>query len=153
MKTVLIDVREPKEFQDFALPGAINLPLDESNTSAFECYSQDHICLVCEGGTRANKMRVALERDGFTSVSLLNQHMGHLKESQSSSTTWTVDRQFRLALALFLAVFFVGLAFSSQAIWIVPVIVFSGLLYSAITDNCYLKVALSNMPWNRTALN
>ncbi len=149
MQSVIVDVRTPKEFRDGSLPGAINLPSDQFEIEHFLPFKNSHICLICESGRRAESIFSVLKKNGFEQVSLLENQMVHLQEQQKRKNTWTVDRQFRLTLSLLLGLFFIGVRFEIPSIWIVPTIIFLGLFYSAITDNCYLKKFIASLPWNK----
>lgn len=148
MRTVIIDVRTPKEFADASIPGALNIPSTTYTPEDFAPFKSDHICLVCETGNRATKVKANLEEHGFQHISLLNKQMAQLNERKKKNG-WTIDRQFRLALAILLGIFFGGISLGFTAFWIIPIIIVSGLLYSAITDNCYLKLLIAQFPWNK----
>lgn len=151
MKTVIIDVRTSKEFLEGSYPGALNLPSNNFDVSKFNPFRNDAIGLVCFSGNRAKQVKSLLEAEGFNNVTLMQHQMVHIMEgSGGDSAVWTVDRQFRLALGLLLGVFLVGhFIFNSPLSLIVLLIVFTGLIYSAITDNCYLRMFIALLPWNR----
>lgn len=151
MKTVIIDVRTRKEFQEGSYPGAINLPSNEFDVSKFMQFRNDAIALVCFSGNRAEKVKSLLEQEGFDHVTLMQHQMVHIQEGSSlRSSGWTVDRQFRLTLGLLLGIFLVGnFIFNSPLSLVVLLVVFSGLIYSAVTDNCYLRMFIASLPWNR----
>jgi hypothetical protein len=151
MLTILVDVRSPKEYNDGAIPGSINLPFGKYDPKQYEAYRNYHICLVCESGNRANQVCQRLEAEGFQHLSLFNQQMETLSLEVQTQKGWSIDRQFRLALALFLGVFLLGYIGQIQTLVVLPVIIFGGLLFSAITDNCYLKEFLASLPWNRAS--
>lgn len=151
MKTVIIDVRSAKEYLEGSYPGAIHIPSGESNLLRYQAYKEDHIALVCFSGNRAQKVKALLETQGYSHVSLLQNQMVHLEEqSEANSKLWTIDRQFRLALGLFLGIGIVlNLLFYSTASITLLFGLFAGLMYSSITDNCYLKTFISTLPWNK----
>ncbi|MEZ4638717.1 MAG: hypothetical protein R2856_27770 [Caldilineaceae bacterium] len=69
-----------------------------------------------------------------------------------SGAGWGIDRQFRLTLGLLLWIFLLSYLLSaSPYVFIIPAIVFAGLIYSAVTDKCYLRIGISRLPWNRVA--
>lgn len=150
MHTVLVDVRTAKEFADQSIPGAINIPSNSYTAADYAQFANAHICLICESGSRANAVRQELMAAGFANVSLLDKHMAHLAEQLPARTQWTVDRQFRLALAMLLGVFLLGYVLNQAALIFIPIVLFSGLLYSAVSNNCYLKEFIAVLPWNRT---
>ena len=151
MKTVIVDVRTSKEFLEGSYPGAVNIPSNDFDVSHFEQFKNDAIGLVCFSGNRANKVKSFLEKEGFNNVSLMEHQLAHIIEDfRPEKFTWTVDRQFRLALGLLLGVFLIGnYIFNSPVSIVVLVVVFLGLIYSAFTDNCYLKSFIALLPWNK----
>jgi rhodanese-related sulfurtransferase len=151
MNTVIVDVRSRKEFNEGSYPGALNIPAEQFDVSEFLPFKNDNIALVCFSGNRASKIKSNLEAEGFSHVSLLQNQIVNIEEgSLGSSSIWTVDRQFRLALGLLIGIFLIGnYIFNTPKTLIVLLIVFSGLIYSAITDNCYLKIFIVWLPWNR----
>lgn len=149
MRTVIVDVRTRKEFSEGSFPGAINIPSNEFEVRSFEWLRGKNICLLCQSGNRAELVKGKLEANGFENVTVLDRHMDQILENRASAGRWTIDRQFRLILALLIGVFFIGMALDLQGFWSIPIIIFSGLLFSAITDKCYLKILIASMPWNR----
>lgn len=66
----LIDVRSPEEFEEGALPGAVLIPLE--NTDFIERIqtfdTQQPIYLYCRSGNRSSRAAELLVRLGFTQV-------------------------------------------------------------------------------------
>lgn len=149
MKAIIIDVRTTKEFSEAALPGAINLPATHFQVEDYQPYRHHHICLVCESGNRAQKVRQKLMEAGFSYVSIMEKNMEELRTKVNVSSGWGIDRQFRLALAILIGLFLLGHFMGVTISFSLPIIVFSGLLYSAVTDNCYLKELIARFPWNK----
>lgn len=148
MKAIIIDVRSTKEFSEAALPGAINLPSTHFHLADFSPYRNQHICLICDSGSRAQRVQEKLERAGFSNVSIMEKNMEELRTRVTTSVGWGIDRQFRLALAVLIGLFLLAYAFDYTFSLALPILVFSGLLFSAITDNCYLKDLIAKLPWN-----
>ncbi|GAB2502284.1 rhodanese-like domain-containing protein [Algoriphagus taiwanensis] len=149
MESVIIDVRTRKEFSEISIPGAINLPSTSFRVEDFVPFKEKQICLVCESGNRANEVYQKLKLNDFEFVSILEKQMGVHKENSDYQPSWSIDRQFRLILALFLTLFLLGAYLGWVFVWAIPVIICSGLAFSTITDNCYLKILIANFPWNR----
>ena len=151
MKTVIIDVRTEKEYFEGSYPGAMNMPHASFDASKFEDLRDNHIALLCFSGNRAQKVKTLLELEGFEHVSLLQNQMVHIAEaSDASSAIWTVDRQFRMALGILLGIALSSLyLFQSGAALVLLLGLFGGLMYSSITDNCYLKSFIAVLPWNK----
>jgi len=151
MRTVIIDVRTRKEFSENSLSGAINIPSNSFGIKDFDPYKDNQICLVCESGARAANVMTELKWAGFKNVSILDKHMNELSEIKIKSREegWTIDRQFRLALAFLLGISLLGIYLHIAYALVIPLILFAGLLYSSITDNCYLKLLIATFPWNK----
>ncbi|MFY0672243.1 MAG: rhodanese-like domain-containing protein [Bacteroidia bacterium] len=151
MRTVIVDVRTKKEFNDFCIPGSVNIPSNSFGIRDFEPFKNSHISLICETGRRAANVMTELKWAGFSDVSILDKQMSVLAETKSKNSTegWTIDRQFRLTLAVLLGISFLGIFVGILAAWSIPLIIFAGLLYSSISNNCFLKMLITAMPWNR----
>ena len=149
MQAIIIDVRTKKEFSEGALSGAINIPSSSFEVATFLPYRDHHICLVCETGKRATSVMKKLKDTNFQQVSVMEKNMEQLRTNYAPVNGWSVDRQFRLVLALLLGAFLLGYALDLTAFLVLPVVVCSGLLFSALTDNCYLKEGIALLPWNQ----
>lgn len=65
---LLIDVRTPKEYADFTLPGAINVPYDSiTNTKNLSYFKQDvyNVVMFSNGSSLADEVWLMLSRMGF----------------------------------------------------------------------------------------
>lgn len=64
----IIDVRSPEEYQEFTLPGAINIPLEEMNNPDYEGYldpiARNNI-FISNGGLKANQAWMLCLRKGY----------------------------------------------------------------------------------------
>jgi hydroxyacylglutathione hydrolase len=67
-ESVLLDVREPEEFAQGHIPGAINLPQADLATRLPELSSEQPIYVVCLGGFRSRRATQFLMQRGFTDV-------------------------------------------------------------------------------------
>jgi phage shock protein E len=71
MTPLIIDVREPFEFQSGHVQGALNIPPSELLAGAKELDRLNHdtpIIVYCRTGSRSNTARYILESRGFTSI-------------------------------------------------------------------------------------
>jgi len=64
-KFVLIDVREPQEFEIASIPGARLIPLSQIAARVSELDSADEIVLQCHHGSRSARAQAALAKFGF----------------------------------------------------------------------------------------
>lgn len=147
-KSVIIDVREPAEYQEHHIPGTINIPATQYHRELFLAFEKQSISLICESGSRATQIAAKLHRDGFERVSICEKQMADIP-METSPGGWTIDRQFRMTLGLLLATFllleFMGI---NQGI-IIPMILGTGLVITSIIDRCYMRIGIARLPWNR----
>lgn len=71
MKQLFIDVREPFEFSQGHVPGAINIPPAElmAGAKALEAYPKDtELVLYCVSGSRSNVSMNILRQLGYTNI-------------------------------------------------------------------------------------
>lgn len=70
MSTVIIDVREPAEFKQGHVTGAINIPVTTMNgNSQLETVSKDaEIIVYCRSGARSQIAQQYLVSQGYTNV-------------------------------------------------------------------------------------
>lgn len=64
-KFVLVDVREPQEFEIAAIPGAKLIPLGQLAGRVSELDTADEIVLQCHHGSRSARAQAALAKFGF----------------------------------------------------------------------------------------
>ena len=67
-KFVLVDVREPHEFQIARIPGSVLIPLGELPKRLNELNPADEIVMHCKMGGRSAKAVDLLRQNGFTKV-------------------------------------------------------------------------------------
>jgi rhodanese-related sulfurtransferase len=67
---VLLDVREPKEFEGGRLPSAIHIPLSQlaSRVSELAKFTSRPIVAYCDTGRRSRMAAGALEKAGFKEI-------------------------------------------------------------------------------------
>lgn len=67
----MIDVRMPEEVQLAAIPGAVNIPMNELPARLGELNPQAPLAVFCHHGVRSEMASRFLERNGFTDVAHL----------------------------------------------------------------------------------
>lgn len=65
---VIVDVRSPREFQQGAAPGSINIPLDEISARARELDPSKTLILCCASGARSGVAVGIFRKIGFANV-------------------------------------------------------------------------------------
>ena len=146
--SVIIDVREPSEYSDVHIPGAVNLPSTKYHKDTYTHYSNKRIYLVCQSGGRAKQIGKKLNLDGFEQVFILEDHMESVPRIYTTKG-WTVDRQFRMTLGALLAIFLTLTFLEIPYAFIIPLILCSGLIITSIIDRCYMRMGIAMLPWNK----
>lgn len=70
-KPVLLDVREPWEFQTCHIAGSVPIPMNSIPARLQELEEDAQIVCICHHGARSMSVAVFLERNGFTQVTNL----------------------------------------------------------------------------------
>ena len=147
---VIIDVREPMEFQEIHIPGAINIPSTKFDLQAIEPFKDRKICVVCQTGKRTKTVIQELEDNGWSNIySLEKQMQSYAHNVAQKDTGWTVDRQFRMTIGVLLAVFLTAYFSGFTGFIAIPIILSTGLIVTAIIDKCYMRTGIAMLPWNK----
>ena len=64
----LVDVRTSKEFESGSVPGAVNIPLDQVESSLEVFSGKENIVVFCRSGNRSGKAKKILESAGILNV-------------------------------------------------------------------------------------
>ncbi|MBC9731833.1 rhodanese-like domain-containing protein [Nocardioides marmotae] len=67
---VVIDVREPDEYREGHLPGAINIPMSRLTARLDELDPSRPVHVVCASGNRSSAMTDVLTAAGFDAVNV-----------------------------------------------------------------------------------
>jgi rhodanese-related sulfurtransferase len=65
---VLLDVREPWEFQTCSIAGSVHIPMGEIPARAQELDPQAEHVVICHHGGRSMQVAMFLEKNGFVGV-------------------------------------------------------------------------------------
>ncbi|PDW00837.1 sulfate transporter [Candidatus Viridilinea mediisalina] len=68
---LIVDVREPREFRQSHIPGAVPVPLDQVLTSPQRLPQSGRIVLVCRSGRRSARAAEALIAQGYRDLRIL----------------------------------------------------------------------------------
>lgn len=96
----LLDVREPQEFAEFKIPGAVNIPLSQLFTSGSKAHlpKDKKIVTICSHGNRSMVATFALAQNGLESTSLVggmslwNQVLGATTLKENDVTIIQVEK-------------------------------------------------------------
>ncbi|MDN4094596.1 MULTISPECIES: rhodanese-like domain-containing protein [Bacillales] len=67
-KKVIIDVREPREYENGYIPGAINIPLSQIKGRMKDIPTDKDIFLYCQSGMRSKQAARILTKGGFKNL-------------------------------------------------------------------------------------
>lgn len=70
-KKLLVDVREPSEYRNGYIPGAINIPLSQLKGRIKDIPTDKEIFLYCQSGMRSKQASRILSKIGFPNVTNL----------------------------------------------------------------------------------
>ena len=69
-EAVLLDVREPDEWQAGHIEGALHIPLGDLPTRVGELPSDSEVIVVCRSGARSARAVAWLTQNGYSAVNL-----------------------------------------------------------------------------------
>lgn len=160
MDPVIIDVREPDEFDAQHVTGSVLVPLsrfDRSAPGVLRLAAGRKILLLCRSGHRAELARLALEGLGFGGRVDAQVFPGGILEwarqgkpvVTRAAARLPIMRQVHLvAGGVVLSAALLSLYADRRAAWL-AVLVGAGLLVSGATGFCGLAKVLALMPWNK----
>ena|SRR3979411_2799677 len=67
-KPLLLDVREPWEFQTCSIAGSLHVPMGEIPSRAGELDRSGDVVVICHHGGRSMQVATFLEKNGFPKV-------------------------------------------------------------------------------------
>jgi rhodanese-related sulfurtransferase len=66
----VVDVREPAEFREGHVPGAINIPMGQLTARLGEIDRDRSVHMVCASGNRSSAMADVLAANGFDAINV-----------------------------------------------------------------------------------
>ena len=75
----LIDVREPHEFAEAHVPGAVLIPMGELAARLAEVPSDGPVYVICRTGNRSGQMGPLLDAHGYDSINVLGGTMAWVR--------------------------------------------------------------------------
>jgi rhodanese-related sulfurtransferase len=68
---LLLDVREPHEFQYANIPNSVSIPLNQIPERLYEVDPQQEIVIICHHGIRSQQAANYLEQSGYDNIANL----------------------------------------------------------------------------------
>lgn len=154
-KAVLVDVREPAEYQSEHIAGACNIPLSRIHVTTLPHHEGKKLVLQCLRGSRSNQACSALL--GAVQVPEMYQLEGGLEAwknaglpvNRGSRSVLPLDRQVQLTVGVVLLLgFLLGTTVNPGFYWLMAIIGV-GLSIAGLTGFCGLALLIARMPWNK----
>ena len=79
---VVLDVREPGEYADGHVPGAVNIPLSQVPARSGEVPSEGRVYVVCASGNRSTSATDTLRAAGLDAVSVRGGTKGWIEDGR-----------------------------------------------------------------------
>ncbi len=152
---VLIDVREPAEFESFHIAESQSIPLSEISDNIESLKGNAHAAFICLTGNRSKIAASIVKQEFGTSATVYNISGGIATWKKvgfpvtGSSTGFPVMRQVHIVAGL------IALVSTTLAWFNVPYAILGamfvgyGLLFSGLTGWCMMSMLLKLLPWNK----
>lgn len=151
-RPLLVDVREPGEFEGERLPGSVNAPLSDFDARMKEIPRGAPVVVICRTGRRAEDAARRLEAAGLSEVLVLAGGLSACSGlERGPGSVWAMERQVRMAAGLLVTTGLVLAWAVHPAFALLSAGVGLGLVYSAASDSCGMALVLARLPWNRRA--
>ncbi|MGY2979977.1 rhodanese-like domain-containing protein [Thermostichus sp. OS-CIW-30] len=151
----LIDVREPGEYADERIPGAINMPLSTFDPAKVPASTPEKpVVLHCRMGSRSIRVGCQLLDRGWPEVISLKGgieawKVAKLPVTRTQNAPISIMRQVQIAAgSLVLTGTLLG-AFVNPWWLLLSGFVGAGLVFAGVTNTCGMALLLARMPWNR----
>lgn len=153
-RVLLIDVREPGEYKNEHIPGALSVPLSKLQPEQIPTAVNQTIVLSCQSGKRSNMAAQKLVEAGLPNFLQLEGGLNAWKEAgyeteASSNAPISLMRQVRIVAGTLVFTGTVLGAFVSPWFLILSGFVGAGLIFAGITDTCAMAMLLAKLPYNQ----
>ena len=153
---LLIDVREPVEYTNEHIPGAISHPLSQLDPSQIDLQPGQSLVVYCQSGKRSARAVEQLNAAGLTDIMQL----------QCGITSWKAEayplekiqdapislfRQVQIVAGLLVLVGTILGAMISPAYLLLSGFVGAGLVFAGLTNTCAMGMLLAKLPYNQRA--
>jgi rhodanese-related sulfurtransferase len=151
---LLIDVREPIEYANERILGAISNPLSKFNPYLIQSQPKQKIVLYCQSGKRSQAAVRQLKEIGIANATQLKYGLNAWKAesyplAKSLNAPISLFRQIQIvAGSLVLLGTILGVTISPWGL-LLSGFVGAGLLFAGITNTCALGMLLAKLPYNQ----
>lgn len=159
---IIIDVREPREFDADHVEGSVNIPLSHFATIApnlLRLMNGHSIRIMCQSGNRAEQAKTIAQQLKLDNHHQLEVYPGGLlswKQTGQATvrncqckTALPLPRQVQLVIGGLVVVFGSLGYFLSPSFSILAAGTGLGLVLAGLTGYCMLADSMAKLPWNR----
>lgn len=162
-KPIVVDVRTAAEINNEYYEGALNLPVQNTNSSEIEqCLQQcdyrdnDPVYLLCASGQRARKIANKWMASITNPIIVIEGGITAMKQEgvtlkKGPGNVISLDRQVRITTGALVLISAVLGTYLNSAFYSVGAFIGVGLVFAGITNTCGMAMLLARMPWNRKA--
>ena len=154
-KAVLIDVREPMEYNREHIIGARLMPLSDLDAADFTRDAGKIAVCHCRTGNRSAKAAARIVASGFKEVYSLKGGIEAWKQAGlpvhlNRKAPIDITRQVQIAAGSLVVLGVVLALLISPWFMALSTFVGAGLVFAGVTGTCGMANLLALMPWNRT---
>lgn len=152
---LIIDVREPEEFNAEHVPNSINIPLSQlakEIPKICENLSSNKIIFLCQSGNRAKKALSIWNKNSNISACTFEGGLFQWKIESGLivKNKLPIMQQVQLVIGIIIFTFSI-LTYVFSIYFLIPILLIGiGLSISGLTGFCGLAHLLRRMPWNST---
>lgn len=153
-QVLLIDVREPSEYNNAHIPGALLCPLANVKELEPPCSSNTPVVLYCESGRRSQMAYEILAQRGFQNLKNLEGGIQRWKQAGyavrgAANAPISLMRQVQIvAGTLILSGVILGFTLNSGFFFLAG-LVGTGMLFAGLSGRCLMAQLLMRLPFNR----
>lgn len=151
-KSMIIDVRDPDEFEFQHIPDSVNIPLNDLQKKLNQIPRDQSVFVICQSGVRSQEACQKLDGLGFASILSIEGGVNAYKQAGGhvvkTSNVLPLMRQVQIG-AGFLVILGIVLSHIFHPYFIgVSLFVGCGLMFAGVTGYCGMARILALMPWN-----
>lgn len=149
-----IDVREPVEYAESHVAGALLMPLGQLEARCGELAKSKPVMVMCQAGKRGAAAAEKLRALGFAEVrnlegGILGWMAAGLPCVTGTRRVMPLMRQVQIVVGALLLAGALLAIFVDQRWVYLSMVLGAGLLFAGLSGYCGLAMLLAKMPWNR----
>ena len=153
-QTKLLDVRSVLEFSQVYIKDSINIPIDMLAAKMKDLsQSKQRFIVFCRTGNRSTMAADMLIQSGIPGVKIMQGGITRWQKERlpviKGVGGMSLERQVRLVAGSLVLLGILLMGFVHWAFVFIPILVSCGLIFSGLTDNCFMGMLLMKLPYNK----